>query len=48
MAYAIKNELVNNRVVHMKDKIRLERSLDSVFKNHIEPLIHAQVKTNEV
>ena len=47
MAYAIKNELTNNRVVHMKDKIRLERSLDAVFTNHIEPLIHAQVK-NEV
>ena len=47
MAYSIKNELVNNRVVHLKDKIRLVRSLDAVFKKHIEPLIHAQVK-NEV
>ena len=48
MAFSIKNELVNNRVVHLKDKIRLERSLDAVFKNHIEPLIFAQVKPNEV
>jgi len=48
MAYSIKSELVNNRVVHLKDKIRLERSLSAVFKNNIEPLIHAQVKTNEV
>ena len=48
MAYSIKNELVNNRVVHLKDKIRLERSLDAVFSNHIEPLIFAQVKKHEV
>jgi hypothetical protein len=48
MAFSIKNELLNNRVIHLKDKVRLERSLDAVFKNHIEPLIYAQVKPNEV
>jgi hypothetical protein len=40
MAAAICYELDNNRVLGLKDKLRKERNLDYVFKNHFEPLIY--------
>jgi len=40
MAAAICYELDNNRVIGLRDKLRKERNLDYVFKNHFEPLIY--------
>ena len=44
MATAICYELDNNRVVGLKDKLRKERNLDYVFKNHFEPLLYGLEK----
>lgn len=33
-------ELANNRIVSLRDKLRKERNLHSVFKNHLEPLLY--------
>ena len=44
MAAAICYELDNNRVLSLKDKLRKERNLDYVFRNHLEPLIYAMEK----
>jgi len=42
MAKVICYELDNNRVIALKDKLRKERNIDYVFKNHFEPLLYGQ------
>jgi glycosyltransferase involved in cell wall biosynthesis len=43
-AKAICYELDNNRVVAVRDKLRKERNLDTVFKEHLEPLLYGLEK----
>lgn len=40
IANTVLGELKNNRVLSMRDKIRKDRNLNSVFKNYLEPLIY--------
>jgi glycosyltransferase involved in cell wall biosynthesis len=47
MAKAICYELDNNRLISLRDKLRKERNLDYVFREHFEPLLYGQEKELE-